>query len=181
MSRDRAGMDAPMLIIVSGLPGTGKSAVADAIGAALRSPVLSVDPIESAILRSGIGRDQPTDLAAYLVAEALADACLAIGLSPIVDAVSGVEPARAMWRTLVARHGTTIRVIECICSDEAIHRARLVGRDRGLEPYPEPSWDVVLDRAAEWVPWPEERLVLDAVDPLEENARRAIAYLGPVG
>ena len=43
-----------MLIVFSGLPGTGKSELAQRIGRRLRIPVLSVDPIESAILRAGI-------------------------------------------------------------------------------------------------------------------------------
>jgi len=36
-------------IVVSGAPGTGKSTVAAALGAALRFPVLSLDPIKEAL------------------------------------------------------------------------------------------------------------------------------------
>jgi predicted kinase len=37
------------LIVVSGAPGTGKSTIATALGAALRFPVLSLDPIKEAL------------------------------------------------------------------------------------------------------------------------------------
>ena len=37
------------LIVVSGAPGTGKSTIAAALGAALRLPVLSLDPIKEAL------------------------------------------------------------------------------------------------------------------------------------
>jgi len=37
------------LIVVSGAPGTGKSTTAAALGAALRFPVLSLDPIKEAL------------------------------------------------------------------------------------------------------------------------------------
>ena len=37
------------LIVVSGAPGTGKSTIAAALGAALRFPVLSLDPIKEAL------------------------------------------------------------------------------------------------------------------------------------
>jgi len=37
------------LIVVSGAPGTGKSTIAGALGAALRFPVLSLDPIKEAL------------------------------------------------------------------------------------------------------------------------------------
>jgi predicted kinase len=38
-----------MLMVFSGLPGTGKSAIADEVGRRLPAPVFSVDPIEAAI------------------------------------------------------------------------------------------------------------------------------------
>lgn len=62
-----------MLIVVSGLPGTGKSTIADGIARTRQTPVLSVDPIESAIVRAGIPASFETGLAAYLVAQTLAD------------------------------------------------------------------------------------------------------------
>ena len=37
------------LIVVSGAPGTGKSTIADALGAALRFPVLTLDPVKEAL------------------------------------------------------------------------------------------------------------------------------------
>ncbi|NUS77369.1 MAG: AAA family ATPase, partial [Streptomyces sp.] len=67
-----------MLVVMAGLPGTGKSSVAEALGRALAAPVVSVDPIEAAMWRAGVGRDQPTGLAAYVVAEAVADGVLAL-------------------------------------------------------------------------------------------------------
>ncbi|MFF1839063.1 AAA family ATPase [Streptomyces sp. NPDC058231] len=61
-----------MLIVMAGLPGVGKSSVAEALGRRLAAPVVSVDPIEAAMWRAGVARDQPTGLAAYVVAEAVA-------------------------------------------------------------------------------------------------------------
>lgn len=46
--RDHRPLSVP-LIVVSGAPGTGKSTVATALGAALRFPVLSLDPIKEAL------------------------------------------------------------------------------------------------------------------------------------
>ena len=44
--RDRGALN---LIVVSGAPGTGKSTIARELGAALRLPVLSLDPIKEAL------------------------------------------------------------------------------------------------------------------------------------
>lgn len=75
------------VIIVSGLPGSGKSTVAEGIAECLQFPLFSVDPIESSILRSGIARGFKTGLAAYLVVETVAEEQLKRGLSIIIDAV----------------------------------------------------------------------------------------------
>ena len=78
------------VIVVSGLPGAGKSTVAESVAGELRLPIFSVDPIEGSIIKSGIHRSFETGLAAYLVAEALANEQLSLGLSVIIDAVNPV-------------------------------------------------------------------------------------------
>jgi predicted kinase len=165
-----------VLVIVSGLPVTGKSTIAEAIGQARRAPVLSVDPIESAILRAGIDQSFETGLAAYLVARTLADAFLAVGLDVVIDAVSSVDAARTWWRDLAAKHGVPLRLIVCQIADEAEHRRRVSGRSRGYE-LSEPSWDSVEARRAEWTPWPEPHLTIDSLEPPGLNADLAIRYL----
>ena len=164
-----------MLLVVSGLPGSGKSSLADGIGLALRVPVLSVDPIESAILRAGVPRSFETGLAAYIVAEACAGAFLAAGLDAIVDSVSSVEPAREMWRRLAERHGTRLRVVVCSL-DPAEALVRLSGRTRGLA-LPEPADDELRARADEWTPWPEPHLEIDSLLPPKANLDRVLAWL----
>lgn len=164
------------LIVLSGLPGTGKSEIADAIGRARRAPVLSVDPIESAILEAGIEASFETGLAAYVVAERVADTALRAGLDAVVDAVNSVDPARDMWRRLAAKHAARLRIIECALADERAHRRRLAERDRGLR-LTEPTWVDVERRRVEWTPWPEPHLTLDAAEPIERNVELALRYV----
>jgi predicted kinase len=166
-----------VLVIVSGLPGAGKSAVADALGRHLGAPVLSVDPIEAAIWRCGIAPSWETGVAAYEVAAVLAEQQLRLGLSAIVDAVSSLEVARDMFRQVARRAGAVVRVIEVVCSDHELHRTRLGHRVRDIEGFPEPSWQEVLARRDEWEPWADEHLVLDSVAPLSETVARALHHL----
>ncbi|MET7782508.1 AAA family ATPase [Streptomyces sp. NPDC005388] len=70
-----------MLIVMAGLPAAGKSSVAQQLGRALPAVVVPVDPVVAAMWRAGVDRAQPTGLAAYLVAEAVADGVLALGQS----------------------------------------------------------------------------------------------------
>jgi predicted kinase len=167
---------------MAGLPGAGKSTVAEVVGNRLGYPVISVDPIESAILSAGIDSDQPTGLAAYLVAETIADSALANGLSIIVDAVNAVDPARQQWVDLAKKHDESLRFIEVVCSDSELHRERLEARNRNLTHLPEPTWHAVEQSLDEYSDWTgasaaAERITLDSVQPLGVTVERALAFL----
>ena len=142
-----------MLIVTAGLPGAGKSTIAEVVGNRLGLPVVSVDPIESAILSAGIDADQPTGLAAYLVAETIAESVLAGGGSVIVDAVNAVEPAREQWVKLAARQKVTLKFIEVVCSDPELHRSRLASGAVGCAHIAEPTWHAVEQSLDEWEAW----------------------------
>jgi predicted kinase len=166
-----------VLVVMAGLPGAGKSALAGDLGGALRCAVLSVDPVEAAMWRAGVDRGQPTGLAAYVVVEALAAEQLSLGHDVIVDAVNAVPAARGQWLDLAGRTRSAVRFIEVRCSDEAEHRRRLAGRRRGIEGFPEPSWDSVRRRRADFDEWTGERLVLDSMASRPDNLRAALDYL----
>ena len=153
-------MTSQKLVVMSGLPASGKSTVADGLARHFSMPVLSVDPIEAAMWRGGLPKDQ-TGIAAYEVAVALADEQLRLGHSVIADAVNPVEAPRAAWRGLAARHRVQLKIIECVCADEAIHRRRVEARRRNIEGMPELRWERVLERRTEYEPWRDVRLVLD--------------------
>jgi predicted kinase len=168
---------ATALVIVSGLPGVGKSALADALGRELPAPVLSVDPIEAAIWRCGIKPSFETGVAAYEVAAVMALHQLRLGLNVVIDAVSSLEVGREVWRDAAARAEARTRVIEVVCSNETTHRERLAGRVRDIDGFPEPSWDDVIARRDEWEPWKEPRLLIDSTRRYADNLAEALSYV----
>jgi predicted kinase len=166
-----------VLVVLAGLPGSGKSTVAEDLAQALSCAVLSVDPAEAAMWRAGVSRSEPTGLAAYVVVEALAAEQIALS-HVIVDAVNAVEAARAQWRDLAARSGAGLRFIEVRCSDPSVHRRRLEARQRDIAGFYEPSWADVEQRSREFAAWTDDRLTLDSVKPREGNLSAALRYLG---
>lgn len=169
-------MNKPALIIVSGLPGSGKSTVAESLAAKLSIPHFSVDPIESAMLKSGLPRSFETGLAAYLVAETLAGQQLKCGLSATIDAVSGVQEARDMWHSLVCIHDAILIIIECVLPRE-VHKQRIEARVRNMHGIPEVTWQDVEERRKTYLPWKEERLVLDMAPAHGESIQKTLDYI----
>jgi predicted kinase len=148
------------LIVLSGLPGSGKSTLAEGLSRKLSVPMFSVDPIEAAMWRGGLPKAQ-TGIAAYDVAIMLADEHLRLGHSVIIDAVNPVEAPRTAWRNLAAKYRTDLKIIECICTDQTVHRRRIEARVRKIDGMPEITWARVLERRAEYQAWTDARLELD--------------------
>jgi predicted kinase len=165
------------LIVLSGLPGSGKSTLAESLSRSLSVPVFSIDPIEGAMWRGGLAKAQ-TGIAAYDVAIALADEHLRLGHSVIADAVNPVEAPRAAWRNLAAKYRAELRIIECICADEAVHRRRIEARVRSIDGMPEITWARVLERRAEYEAWADARLALDtSTRSTEQLLAEALGYV----
>jgi predicted kinase len=164
-----------MLVVLSGLPGVGKTTIGGTAAEMLTAAYLRIDALEAAMWRAGISREQPTGLAAYVVAEAVAEGCLLAGSSVVVDAVNAVEVARQAWRDLAARTRKPLRIIEVICSDATEHRRRVESRGVDLEGHYVPTWSEVAERDFE--PWKEPRLVVDTIRPLSECRLQIEEYL----
>jgi len=170
-----------MLIVTAGLPGSGKSTIAGDLGRALNCAVLGVDQAEAAMWRAGVSPSGPTHHAAYLVVGALAAEQLALGHDVIVDAVNGPEPARAQWRALASQTGAELKFIVVECGDDRVYRDRVERRTRDIEGFPEPTWEGVLRRRADFPPWTDERLTVDSLDSREANLQAALEYLSADG
>jgi predicted kinase len=162
-----------MLIVLSGLPATGKTVLAAAVARELGAVLLSVDPVDSALTTAGVHETGTPGLAAYAVVGAMAEQNLALGTTVVVDAVNAVGEAKTFWIELSRRTGARLLAVETILSDRDLHRDRLSGRIRELA-IAEPTWEAVVLRRDEWVAWPFAPLVVDSVEPFELNVARVL-------
>lgn len=174
----RPGQGDRMLVVVSGLPGTGKSTLADALARRLGAVRVSVDPIEDALLSSGLPPSWETGVAAYRAAAAVAELNLSIGRTVVADAVNDSEAARDTWRSAAARAGSPITFVVLHLADTAAHRRRIEHRTWDLAHVPPLAWQDVLDRASSAEPWTgDDHLRIDAGAPVEEIVVQVLAWL----
>ena len=167
------------MIVFSGLPGTGKSMLAEALGKHLGIPVFAKDWLEASLLRSGLASkmiESSLGFAGYNLLTTLAKRQLMLGQSMILDSVTSTETIRNTWRELAKQFNANWRVIECFCSDETLHRSRLLNRKRNIPGWQELKWSDIQKVKQYYPAWEEEHLTLDMVDPFEENYAKARAY-----
>jgi len=167
------------LIIFSGLPGTGKSALAEAVGRELGIPVFAKDWLEAVLLRSKLvpaEAEKQLGSIGYDLLTTLAERQLSLGQSVILDSVASTESIRNIWWDLRKKYNADWRVIECICSDVSVHRERLEQRRRNIPGWHELQWSDVEFVRTYYAPWNEERLILDSVNSVDQNILAALNY-----
>ena len=149
---------APILIVVGGLPATGKSTVASALARRTGFAFVRVDRIEQAIIDS-TDLTQPLGPVGYTVAYGVAAEQLRHGVSVVAESVNPLGVTRDAWRGVAADTGARVLEVELICSDQAAHAERVRTRDVDIAGLTQPTWQQILDR--EYEPWKRGHLVID--------------------
>jgi predicted kinase len=163
------------LVVMAGLPASGKSSVARELARRIGAVWLRIDSMDQAIWASGTA---PSDLRdwTYRAAQAVAVDNLKIGRDVIADCVNDSQKARDGWSESGRRSGVDVVWLEIICSDPAEHRRRVETRTSDTAGPALPDWDAVVQRGYD--PWERDHLIVDTARwPLEKCVDIALAAL----
>ena len=173
--RDRTCEHRPVrqvLVVVGGLPATGKSTIATVVARRTKAPYLRVDRIEQTIV-AWSALTHPLGPVGYAVAYELAREQLRLGLDVIAECVNPIALTRDAWLDIAAASGAAIVEVEVICSDEVEHRRRVATRTSDVEGLLKPTWSEIMDR--EYEPWSRPHLPVDSARISVEDAAMLIA------
>jgi predicted kinase len=95
------------VIIFSGLPGTGKSTLAEVVGKDLGIPVFAKDWLEATLVRSGLkptSEGKSLGFAGYELLTIFAERQLKLRQSVVLDSVAASQSLRSTWRKLAKKH-----------------------------------------------------------------------------
>jgi predicted kinase len=161
-----------VLVVVGGLPATGKSTIATVVARRTKAPYLRVDRIEQTIV-AWSALTHPLGPVGYAVAYELAREQLRLGLDVIAECVNPIALTRDAWLDIAAGSGAAIVEVEVICSDEVEHRRRVATRTTDVEGLLKPTWSEIMDR--EYEPWSRPHLLVDSARISVEDAAKLIA------
>jgi predicted kinase len=174
--RDVPAPPEPWLVLVTGVQGTGKSTVAEAIARRLGSAVLAHDWAMSGLrpyreLQRTLDKMRPPGhrVVGWSILTALARSQARQGRSIVLDGVAR-SPEIESCREAARAEGARLVVIETHCSDVALHRSRVEGRTRSIPDWYELDWPHVEGSRETWQSPDGVDLRLDAANNWAANA-----------
>ena len=166
-----------MVVVMAGLPGTGKSTIAARVAAAVGGVVLSKDAVRAALFPPpalDYSRTQD-DIAMSAVYEAAG--VIVPGRPVVIDGRTFTKAYQVRdlldWAATI---GEVPAWVECVCPDD-VARERLE-RGAGSHPAGNRTFALYLRMKAAADPLAVPRLVLDTAADPDERIARVLAFLG---
>ena len=149
-------MNKPTLYIFSGLPGSGKTTLAQELSKVINATYLRIDTVEQGIRDLC---DLIVEGEGYRLSYRVATDNLNLGNSVIADSCNPIELTRREWNDVANKSGACCINIEVVCTDKSEHKHRVETRESTVPRLKLPTWDQVESR--EYHSWHCERLVID--------------------
>lgn len=162
----------PVLILMAGMPGAGKSAVALALGAEFGFPVIDKDVIVSTMLERDVPEDAAHPLAYAIVSDTVEHLLRVQRLSVVVDTPAGLQ-SFLEWATKLCA-GTGSLLIPILCSADGLVRYDRMAARKGLQSHSTGTTRRPGTARERFSHFPADTIELDTMRPFEEVVREAV-------
>ncbi|TLX67705.1 MAG: adenylyl-sulfate kinase [Thaumarchaeota archaeon] len=146
----------PIIIMLCGLPGVGKTTLARQLAPLINGVVLSTDKIRKELFHKPKYRHQEKKLV-YNVLILLAKYLYIAGINCILDATFLKQKSRQQVRNKLGKNTKQIYIIECVCPEDIV-MARL--KSRKLD-YSDADFSVYRKMKAMYEPVNEKHITID--------------------
>ncbi len=162
------------LVIFSGLPGTGKSTLADKLARELRWPLLCIDDVIGEV------PDDP-DVAFWdskvAILLGLMETQLELGISVIADSVF-MNKDRNHAQELARKHQARFLPIYVFVSDEMVWKEWVMTRYRESKKNKVPTWEQIQHQRGYFHEWePETALFIDSLNSFDRNYETVLNFV----
>ena len=162
------------LVIFSGLPGTGKSTLANKLARELGWPLLSIDDVTGEIPENPTVAFWDSKVAILL---GLTETQLGLGISVIVDSVF-MNLDRNHAQELARKHHARFRPIYVFISDENVWKERVRTRYQELNHKDVATWERIQRQRGHFRKWDADTaLFIDSLESVDANYATVLHFV----
>ena len=161
-----------MIVLICGLPGTGKTFLSNKLSQYINSTVLSTDKIRKELIQKPTYTPWERALI-YDVLFLLAKYLHSSGINCILDGTFNMEKSRREIKDLLNLPNDQFYIIECICPEDLIITRLLLRKDD----YSDATVSIYLKMKKIYEPVKQKHMSINTSRPIDKNIDRILRYI----
>lgn len=161
-----------MIVLICGLPGTGKTFLSNKLSQYINSTVLSTDKIRKELIQKPTYTPWERALI-YDVLFLLAKYLHSSGINCILDGTFNMEKSRREIKDLLNLSNEQFFIIECICPEDLIITRLLLRKDD----YSDATVSIYLKMKKIYEPVKQKHMSINTSRPIDKNIDRILRYI----